>query len=447
MIALTLPWVFGLAVAGALAIAALHLLSVQRPPELLLPTARFLPDRVVRAVSRTRRPSDRWLLLLRIVALLIAGVAAAGPHWRAAAVTRVVLVVRDRGVTRDSAALRALVMRRNDRVPNTAPVVHVEGNEDANATDNPAALFPLAWRTAARLAVADEAIDSFDLHIVLSHAPDGLDAGLTAWRESWPGRVIVYHPASSSVARRVMVMAMDSTASNASDDDAVRSAFTWHAARWVQTRVDDDGTARAEASVVDTVGLARADDTPRLANPDAAWRVRVYWPLHGVPTGWRAMPAADSASALVVSGHALMGPWPVTAVPDTSAPVRAIAWYSDGRVAATERQSPRGCDRQVAVVSARASDVLLASSANGLFDQLLAPCGRASVVPTAALTVREVRGLALAKAEHFRRAATASTPPPLVGLTAWLTPLLFALALLVVLAEWRLRDRPMERAV
>ncbi len=447
MIALTLPWVFGLAIAGALAIAALHLLSVQRPPELLLPTARFLPDRVVRAVSRTRRPSDRWLLLLRIVALLIAGLAAAGPHWRSASVTRVVLVVRDRGVTDDSAALRTLVMRSNDRVPSAAPVVHAEGNEDAEAIENPTSLFPLAWRTAARLAVADAAIDSFDLHLVLSHAPDGHDAGLTAWRESWPGRVIVYHPASRSVARRVMVVAMDSIASNASEDDAVRSAFTWHAARNVLTTVEDDATARGEASDVDTVGLARADDAPPMSSPGSALRVRVYWPLRGIPTGWRAMPAADSASALVVSGHALMGPWPVTAVPDTSAPGRAIAWYSDGRVAATERQSPRGCDRQVAVVSAGASDVLLASSANGLFDQLLAPCRRASVVPAAAFSVREVHGLGLADAEHFRRAATASTRKPLVGLTAWLTPLLFALALFVLLAEWRLRDRPMERAV
>ena len=62
MIALALPWLFGAALAASAVVAALHLLSVRRPPELLLPTARFLPERDVRAISRTRRPSDLLLL-------------------------------------------------------------------------------------------------------------------------------------------------------------------------------------------------------------------------------------------------------------------------------------------------------------------------------------------------------------------------------------------------
>ena len=109
MIGFALPWVLGVALAGVLAISALHLLSVRRPPELLLPTARFLPDRDVRAVSRTRTPSDVLLLAVRIGALVAAGLAAAIPAWTSRARERVVMVVADGGVVHDTVAMRALV--------------------------------------------------------------------------------------------------------------------------------------------------------------------------------------------------------------------------------------------------------------------------------------------------------------------------------------------------
>ena len=78
MISFAMPWLFGGALAAALAITALHFLSVRQPRVLLLPTARFVPERDARAVARQAKPSDLLLLLLRVIALLAAGAAAAG---------------------------------------------------------------------------------------------------------------------------------------------------------------------------------------------------------------------------------------------------------------------------------------------------------------------------------------------------------------------------------
>ncbi|MEQ1691099.1 MAG: BatA domain-containing protein, partial [Gemmatimonas sp.] len=143
MITLALPWVFGLAIAGALSIAALHLLSVQRPPELLLPTTRFLPERVVHAVARTNRPSDLALLLLRMAALLAAGLAVAGPRWRSASVSRIVLAVSDGGMRRDTASIRALVTDTSDPAVSGVRVVHVFADRSVNPSDDAATLIPL----------------------------------------------------------------------------------------------------------------------------------------------------------------------------------------------------------------------------------------------------------------------------------------------------------------
>ena len=61
-----IPWIAGAAIAAAVAVTVLHLLSVRQPRVMRLPTARFIPARDARAVARQARPSDRWLLLLPV---------------------------------------------------------------------------------------------------------------------------------------------------------------------------------------------------------------------------------------------------------------------------------------------------------------------------------------------------------------------------------------------
>jgi hypothetical protein len=97
---------------GGLAVAAvvglLHLLAWKRPPETVFPTARFVPDRPARAVSRALRPTDLLLLLLRLLIVAAIALAFAGPLWaRRDGVRRVILAdvsgsVRDPAATADS---------------------------------------------------------------------------------------------------------------------------------------------------------------------------------------------------------------------------------------------------------------------------------------------------------------------------------------------------------
>ena len=104
------PWYLAAGVAAALALVALHLLAVGRPPELRLPTARFVPERPARAVSRAPRPADRLLLLVRVLAALLAALALARPARTPdrRAVARVLLADRSRAVA-DPAAVRRAV--------------------------------------------------------------------------------------------------------------------------------------------------------------------------------------------------------------------------------------------------------------------------------------------------------------------------------------------------
>lgn len=464
MMAFVLPWVFGLAVAAALTITALHLLSVRRPPELLLPTARFLPERDVRAVSRTKRPSDVWLLLVRVMLLLAAGVAIAEPYWHTRASRDVVLVVSDATVARDTAALARMLALETTTRP--TDIVYVFADSQRVGVPDVGALLPLAVRSAAQLVQHDVTIDSLDLHLFARDA--AIDtAAYGAWRAVWPGRVTT-HVAVASRSRRAVVIIdergqgltentarrRDGSGENRGDD-VVPVALAWHAARI--TGLSGGAGARPDTLRFDRRNVADGASTDADANVaygDQGHRattasddrigggVWLSWPANGVPAGWVPQRAPDSVSAIAVSGRALLGPWVVMALPADTLNVRPLAWWSDGRVAAIERRVSGRCERQVSVVDASAGDVLLSSSANALFDRLLAPCAADTTVAAAALSVRAVDGTARAPAPHFRRAASDATASSTAS-TTWLTPLLLLLATLLLVVEWRIRrERP-----
>src|SRR5687768_17892044 len=94
-----------LAGVGTLVAVALHFLSVRKPPAMILPTARFVAARDVRAVSRSTRPSDLLLLLLRVLALWCAAVALAGPRWTGGARYVGHVIVADALMRADSASV------------------------------------------------------------------------------------------------------------------------------------------------------------------------------------------------------------------------------------------------------------------------------------------------------------------------------------------------------
>ncbi|MEX2154395.1 MAG: BatA domain-containing protein, partial [Gemmatimonadaceae bacterium] len=89
-----------LAAAAAIAVGVViaHFFSTSVPPRDVLPTVRFVPEGAPLAVLRTRRVSDIVLLLLRLVAVTLLGLALAGAHVPRSGPPRVVVVDVSRAV-------------------------------------------------------------------------------------------------------------------------------------------------------------------------------------------------------------------------------------------------------------------------------------------------------------------------------------------------------------
>ena len=127
-----------------------------------------------------------------------------------------------------------------------------------------------------------------------------------------------------------------------------------------------------------------------------------------------------------------------TALPPVlSDSVRVIAWWSDGVAAAVERARGASCVREVAIVVAEGSDLLLSPAADGLLRALRAPCGGIRVPAP-----REPSGssgaavpTAYAPASRFRDSDTETrTTRPV-----WLATALLVIAFVASLAEYAVR--------
>lgn len=422
MIGFAMPWLFGGALAAALAITALHFLSVRQPRVLLLPTARFVPERDARAVARQAKPNDLLLLLLRVIALLAAGAALAGARCGAGGARRSAIVVIDAAQRADSAALL--------RAARTAPAS--EGTEADTprvlwvngVSDDPGVAIAAAIRESARQAQANPALAELSLTVVL---PETVRSrrGWDAWRGQWPAGIRVVRHAPPAPA--------DSTASVGPGVGTVRVV---PAATNRGMDVVDAAFAARSASASRTLGGEAADVVVYRAAFDGAARegVTVTWPISGVPAGWLPAPSMDSVGAVAAGGMALVGPWVRTALPPVlSDSVRVIAWWSDGVAAAVERVRGASCGREVAIGVAEGSDLLLSPAADGLLRAVRAPCGGIGV-PSPREPLANSGGVlptAYAPASGFRDRGTAlrTTRP------VWLATALLALAFVALLAE------------
>lgn len=475
MISFIWPWMFGAIGLGSIAVGIVHLLSVHKPPELSLPTARFLPERHVRAVSRTKRPSDILLLLLRVLVLFLAGIAAAGPLWQTTGSNTVVLAVIGDGVTVDTASDTATIRQatRAGRVM-TARV----NDREENATHGDGAVWPVAWRAASNLLPTLSPTDSLELHVFI-RTGDALHApGWNAWRSTWPGTVVTHTmPLSDDVnfpARDIVIVNGDSATGVSTTDDVVRAALQWHAARL-------NGVSTAAANIdarvrtgnngahifTDTVVVYRNNGyeraVPAITDVNTAQTVsksiRLYWPRDGIPLGFTAVSVNDSgmpaATALVAAGQALVAPFAVHALPrkERAQQYRNLVWFGDGRVAAQGQRTSQECIRSVAVTVTSTSDLLFSPSANGIFDRLLAPCVAMSPVALSQLTLidtqtvvspRSANGEGVATNHAFpvvRDFARQSGIPLKRPSRSFLLPMLLASALLLLMVEGRLRTR------
>lgn len=414
-----LPWIFALGVATAVGVVALHLLSTRRPPERPLPTARFVPESDLRAVSRTSRPTDLLLLALRVLAVLLIAAAFAqpipdqpGPALRRVVAVEWTTALRDVEATRTRA--QALIGDGDALVLFDTAARIVDATELATLaapTVRAAALSPMLVALRDAAGTIARGADSLAVTLLSAVPPESWDDATAALRATWPGRIdieIVAAAVDSAMLREPLVLPADA-------DDPIVAASALLADAPVATVGGPLRIRRAELIAEDSAWLA---STPG--------GVLLQWPRER-----DASLSADGVFASLGAKAALVAPLGrrELTIPDESA--RVIARWRDGTPAATERNLGQGCVRDVGIHVPERGDVTLRTPFLQLLAVLVEPCGgRRSAASDSLVAVLAGEG-SLAPAATFERDAQASP----------LTPWLLVAALLLLVAEqwWRRR--------
>ena len=366
------------AIAVAAAIAA-HFITRSRPRPEPLPTARFIPDRPLRARARSLSLDDVALLLLRIAALAALTLAVAAPMRTAAhgRVIRVMAVDRSRSVAaasdvRDSVAAMA---RTGDvvivfdsaaslgtgRVLDSLVTVPVRGSLST--------ALAAAIGVAARISAQS---DSIELVLVSPFAAEELDDATMRIRRTWPGRLRLVPVRSAPP--RVIDSRVEASGPN---EDPVIAALALAGLRSV-----------ANASI----RLVR--NTP--SGNDSVWardsgHVLIHWPAMLASTSWPSRARPDTVGAVTASST-VVGRFP-RVWSSESLIGRPIARWIDGEPAGVERTTGAGCVRDVAIPIDPAGDLTLRPAFRWFLQSLLMPCGGArEFAPLARVTLDSLAG-------------------------------------------------------
>jgi hypothetical protein len=145
---------------------------------------------------------------------------------------------------------------------------------------------------------------------------------------------------------------------------------------------------------------------------DTAWArdggALVYWPRPLTATRWQAGPG-DTVGGVTSAKYAVAAPFGRTLRPPAG---RIVARWPDGTAAATERPLGRGCQRDVAIPTDGAGDLVLRPSMQAITRELLAPCGgRRDLTRVAVPRLDSLRGSpALLATAGLARPATGRVP-------------------------------------
>lgn len=410
-------WLFA-GIAGALGVLALHFIARQRPAPMILPTARFVPDVAARAASRAPRPTDLPLLLMRVLAALLLGLAFAGPLLRPQSVPLVRVVMLDRSLAvaaPDSAAAAALMLLRpgDVLVPFDTAVRVVSWAE--GATISPPTAAPADFGAALLVAIREARslsprADSIELVIVSPIDAASWNPAVLPIRDEWPGRIrVVQTPGPLS----------DSTGSA------------------IEMRAESGDPLAATVALLGAAGendighVRLLRDTPTAA--DSSWArdssgALVQWPRDSA-TSLNSAPLPGSG-AVVAPNVVAVAAWQRGALPEG----RTVAWWADGSPAAVENPLGGGCVRSVAIGVPEAGDVALARSTQRLLNALTSPCGTPTPAgPVADSIVARVAGNGpLVAGTRLVRAGASHSAA---------TPWLLGAGLVLLLLEWMARRR------
>lgn len=416
-------WI-GVAVIAALGITALHLITTQRPPVALLPTARFVPGGDARAAARAARPTDVVLLLLRIAALMLLGLAFAHPIIRRSSATtaRVVVLDRSRSAGPSTADSARAVWRAGDALvvfDSAARVIRGEASDSLRAIMPVNEIRPRgalsAALVAARHAARDVALhaDSVELVIISPVTDDELDAATAMLAASWPGRVRLVRPAA---APRLEAPIINGDA-NANDDlaPAIAALNIGYAARRERDHRADPITPSRVVRVIRTSPSASDSALARAGATIVEWR----------RAGAESVGRADGVWA---GRTTFVAPLSRLRLPSQG---RVVARWYDGASAAIESSLGTGCVRTIGIGVPIAGDVTLQPAFQSLAADLLAPCGGevAGDVASVAVAATLTRSGAPLPAVAFE---DVSMPSPVA-------PWLIGVALLLLLSEYSVR--------
>ena len=416
----------------AAATVALHLLAWRRPPESPLPTARFAPERPIRMVSRAVRPADLALLAVRVLLVLLVGIALAGPSIDARRPGAGRVIVVDRSASAGTGAEVASAARAAFRSGDAIVVFDSAAREVASPTSDSlgatsasqeygslSAALVVAVRAAARL---ERERDSVEIVVVSPFASHEIDAATRPIRATWHGPLRVLRASgapndTTSLGRPTV---------RAADGDAIAASLG----------LSPPFPGGASVRVV--------RDAPTAA--DSVWaregRALVIWPVGASPT-WQRHDVTDTAFAVtaprgtstgasgLVRSATVVARFARTNLPP---PGRIIARWSDGEPAATEAALGAGCVRAV-VVTVPVGDLPLTPAFQHFARRLAAPCGAAARNAPAPDNVLATVLPPTVPASERLSIATLAAELPGSRLAGWL----LALALLLALAEMWIR--------
>lgn len=409
---------------AAAALVAAHFIVRRQPRAMVLPTARFVPDAPVLTTGWARVPTDLATLVLRVLCVMLAGLALSGPfiHGLGSGTAKVILVDRSRAVA-DSGELSdsvAAIRAMGDIVIGYGSLAFDEtsagfaaraSGSEPLARGSLSAGLVAATRAASRFG---RGADSVELVIVSSFAAEALDAATARVRQEWPGRarlVRVAAPALPDSSRTPTVV------SEAADPFAVALAIA-------------KPVPHADVRIVR--GTLGSTDSLWITGQPA--RVLLHWPVATAPVGFIARSQSAPVGGLIVRESAVIAPfqrrWQY--VPALGA--KPVAWWIDGDVAAMERALGSGCVRSVSVPVSAGGDFVLRPDFHAVLRDLIQPCGGAPAyrpMPAASLSMVAGSGR-LAPSGSFAQIRPDTSP-----IAKWLLIASLACALLELLVRRR----------
>ena len=406
------PWALAIGAVGAASLVALHLVSRHRPAAYVLPTTRFIPDHQSLVSRAATTPSDLLLLILRVLLLMSAATAFARPvlEPRKGSVAQIILVDRS-GAVADVSEVAARLKQRGESAAivvfdTAATDVDPARIDSAMGIGRPAGAASLsaALVVARRRAVAlAEDVDSVRLVLVSPVAAQELDSAAPVLRGMWPGAIRI-----ERVAMRV---------------DTARS---WSLQTPLPLR-DPLGPA------VSSLRSHASDMKTRLVRGSLVAADSAFARDGGTVVRWDTTLSPTHAAGLSSDGDVIVASLARRAVPETG---RVLARWADGPAAATETDLGRGCIREVGVGLPVAGDLPLHPPFQRIVRRLLVPCGfHEPLIAADSTTMRMLAGTG-------DRAAIASALRNDEHRASTLVQLLLLVALICVLAELYIRNRP-----